>query len=59
MTYSSALFKKNDDSLEVAQKNKYLRIIENVKEYSNKIILLKLVVDGVVFMNKQKSHLKS
>ena len=58
MTYSSALFKKNDDSLEVAQKNKYLRIIENVKEYSNKNNIVEIGCGWGGFYEQAKKSLK-
>ena len=58
MTYSSALFKKNDDSLEVAQKNKYLRIIENVKKYSNKNNIVEIGCGWGGFYEQAKKSLK-
>ena len=58
MTYSSALFKKNDDSLELAQKNKYLRIIENVKQYSNKNNIVEIGCGWGGFYEQAKKSLK-
>ena len=58
MTYSSALFKKKDDSLEVAQKNKYLRIIKNVKEYSNKNNIVEIGCGWGGFYEQAKKSLK-
>ena len=58
MTYSSALFKKNDDSLEVAQKNKYLRIIKNIKKYSNKNNIVEIGCGWGGFYEQAKKSLK-
>ena len=58
MTYSSALFKKKDDSLEVAQKNKYLRIIKNVKEHSNKNNIVEIGCGWGGFYEQAKKSLK-
>lgn len=58
MTYSSALFKKNNDSLEVAQKNKYLRIIKNIKKYSNKNNIVEIGCGWGGFYEQAKKSIK-
>lgn len=59
MTYSSALFEKNNDSLEVAQENKYLRIIESVKEYNHKTNIVEIGCGWGGFFEQAKKSLKN
>ena len=59
MTYSSALFEKDDDSLEVAQKNKYLRIIKSVKENDKKNNIVEIGCGWGGFFEQAKKSLKN
>ena len=59
MTYSSALFEKKDDSIEVAQKNKYLRIIKSVKKNNNKNSIVEIGCGWGGFFEQAKKAFKN